>query len=120
MSGECSALHPSHFSKIRICGHFQSLSDTQVQREHYEDALVLLGKSNPFGPESSTSRSSSGDGGIKLHSSICHLRGILHLRLSSVLDAKESFMEALMLDVKNYDAFRELIDGKMMTSEEGR
>ena len=28
-------------------------------------------------------------------------------------------MEALTLDVKNYDAFRELIDGKMMTSEEG-
>lgn len=29
-------------------------------------------------------------------------------------------MEALALDVKNYDAFRELIDGKMMTSEEGQ
>jgi len=99
----------------------KSQADIQVQREHYEDALVLLGKSNPFGPEtSSSSRSGSADGGIKLHSSICHLRGILHLRLSSVLDAKESFMEALALDVKNYDAFRELIDGKMMTSEEGQ
>ena len=80
---------------------------------------MLLGKSNPFGLEESSAQSGSADGGIKLHSSICHLRGILHLRLSSVLDAKESFMEALTLDVKNYDAFRELIDGKMMTSEEG-
>ncbi len=28
-------------------------------------------------------------------------------------------MEALMLDVKNYDAFRELIEGGMMSAKEG-
>ena len=28
-------------------------------------------------------------------------------------------MEALMLDVKNYDAFRELVEGGMMTAQEG-
>jgi hypothetical protein len=28
-------------------------------------------------------------------------------------------MEALALDVRNYDAFKELIDGGMMTPEEG-
>lgn len=47
------------------------------------------------------------------------MRAILHLRLSSLALAKESFMEALALDVRNYDAFKELIDGGMMTPEEG-
>lgn len=28
-------------------------------------------------------------------------------------------MEALMLDVKNYDAYRELIEGGMMSEKEG-
>ena len=50
---------------------------------------------------------------------MCQLRGSLHLRLSSLALAKESLMEALMLDVKNYEAFRELVDGNMMSSTEG-
>jgi hypothetical protein len=29
-------------------------------------------------------------------------------------------MQALMLDVKNYDAFRELVGGSMMPIEEGK
>lgn len=33
--------------------------------------------------------------------------------------AKESLMEALVIDVKNYEAFRELIEGGMMSSAEG-
>jgi len=28
-------------------------------------------------------------------------------------------MEALMVDVKNYDAFRELVEGGMMSEKEG-
>lgn len=28
-------------------------------------------------------------------------------------------MEALAIDVKNYDAFKELVEGQMMTGEEG-
>lgn len=55
----------------------------------------------------------------QLHSSICHLRGLLHLRLSSIAQAKDSFIEALKIDVKNYEAFKELIEGGMMTAEEG-
>jgi anaphase-promoting complex subunit 6 len=105
----------------------------QVHQEKYVEALELLGESNPFkgnnGPETRNA-----DNGIKvrlptvpqprnllvqLESSLCYLRAILHLRLSSFTLAKESFMEALAIDVKNYDAFRELIEGQMMTGEEG-
>ncbi|KAK8854947.1 hypothetical protein IAR55_003686 [Kwoniella newhampshirensis] len=91
-----------------------------VHQEKYHEALELLGESNPFretgidpGPDQP-----SQDEGIKLHSSICHLRALLHLRLSSFALAKESFMEALMLDVKNYEAFRELVEGGMMSEKE--
>lgn len=47
------------------------------------------------------------------------LRGTLHLRLSSLALAKECLMQALILDVKNYEAFRELVEGGMMSSTEG-
>ncbi|WRT68218.1 uncharacterized protein IL334_005194 [Kwoniella shivajii] len=91
-----------------------------VHQEKYHEALELLGESNPFketvGDQGMDTPSE--DEGIKLHSSICHLRALLHLRLSSFALAKESFMEALMLDVKNYDAFRELIEGGMMSEKE--
>ena len=55
----------------------------------------------------------------QLNSAMCHLRGQLHLRLSSMQLAKESLIEALVIDVKNYDAFRELVEGGMMSSNEG-
>ena len=56
---------------------------------------------------------------LQLASSLCLLRGSLHLRLSSLALAKESLMQALLLDVKNYEAFRELVEGSMMSSSEG-
>ncbi|ORX38717.1 hypothetical protein BD324DRAFT_622052 [Kockovaella imperatae] len=92
-----------------------------VQQEKYQEALELLGESNPFrenGSAGGPATEPHPDDGIKLHSSICHLRGLLHLRLSSLALAKESFMEALIIDVKNYEAFRELVEGEMMSATE--
>ncbi|WVQ81923.1 hypothetical protein IAT38_004050 [Cryptococcus sp. DSM 104549] len=92
-----------------------------VHQEKYHEALELVGESNPFregGHSSQGPDEPSQDGGIKLHSSLCYLRALLHLRLSSFALAKESFMEALLLDVKNYDAFKELIEGGMMSEKE--
>ncbi|BEI87724.1 uncharacterized protein CcaverHIS019_0104420 [Cutaneotrichosporon cavernicola] len=84
-----------------------------MEQEEYEDALEMLGIQSSFGETDAASRPST-DEGIKVFSSMCYLRGLLHLRLSSPIEAKESFMEALTLDVKNYDAFHELINGQMM------
>jgi len=50
---------------------------------------------------------------------MCHLRGILMLKLNRGDQAKLCFMEALTLDVKCYDAFDQLISGEMMTPDEG-
>ncbi|WVO17769.1 hypothetical protein L204_105467 [Cryptococcus depauperatus] len=90
-----------------------------VHQEKYEEALELIGESNPFRePDLNSQSNPSQDGGIKLSSSLAHLRGLLHLRLSSFSQAKEALMEALALDVKNYEAFRELIEGGMMSEKE--
>jgi hypothetical protein len=51
---------------------------------------------------------------------MCHLRGILMLKLNRGDQAKQCFMEALALDVKCYDAFEQLVTGEMMTPDEGQ
>lgn len=58
------------------------------------------------------------DGGLKLGSSVCHLRGQIYLRLDEVAKAREAFMLALALDVKNYDSFSALIDGNLLGADE--
>jgi hypothetical protein len=50
---------------------------------------------------------------------MCHLRGLLMLKLNRNDRAKECFLEALALDVKCYDAFEQLVGGELMRPEEG-
>lgn len=88
-----------------------------IGQEKYEEALEMIGETNPFRKESIAEVGPLD--GIRLHSTMCFLRGILYLRLSSMALAKESFIEALVIDVKNYDAFREIVEGQMMTAAEG-
>jgi anaphase-promoting complex subunit 6 len=94
------------------------LAQVLMAQEKYEEALDVVGSSNPF-REATDSQTPSYDHGLKVHSSMCYVRGVLHLRLSSVALAKEALMEALVLDVKNFEAFRQLVDGKIMTPSEG-
>lgn len=51
---------------------------------------------------------------------MCHLRGLLMLKLNRGDQAKQCFMEALALDVKCFDAFEQLVRGEMMGDDEGR
>jgi anaphase-promoting complex subunit 6 len=41
------------------------------------------------------------------------------LKLNRTAAAKESFMEALALDVKCYDAFEMIVGGELMAIDEG-
>ena len=50
---------------------------------------------------------------------MCHLRGVLMLKLNRGDQAKQCFMEALALDVKCYDSFEQLVSSEMMTPDEG-
>lgn len=82
----------------------------------YEEALDIIGDSNPFQNEPCTSNSS--DGGVKLESSICLLRGKIYVALSNMERAKECFKEAVQVDVKNYEAFDYLLSKHLLTTAE--
>lgn len=56
---------------------------------------------------------------IQVEASMCHLRGVLMLKLNRGDQAKQCFMEALALDVKCFEAFDQLVSGEMMTADEG-
>ncbi|KAF8072071.1 hypothetical protein FPV67DRAFT_1483779 [Lyophyllum atratum] len=91
----------------------------QVRQGNWAEATEMLGEANPF---RNSGRSGPAvpniDGGIKVEASMCHLRGILMLKLNRGDQAKQCFMEALALDVKCYDAFEQLVTGEMMTPDE--
>ncbi|KAF5388872.1 hypothetical protein D9757_005688 [Collybiopsis confluens] len=91
----------------------------QVRQGNWSDATEMLGEANPFRDlEQERPALPDVDGGIKIEASMCHLRGLLMLKLNRGDQAKNCFVEALALDVKCYDAFEQLISGEMMTPEE--
>jgi len=55
----------------------------------------------------------------QVEASMCHLRGLVMLKLNRSDQAKQCFLEALALDVKCYDSFEQLINGEMMSVDEG-
>ncbi|TKY89710.1 hypothetical protein EX895_001495 [Sporisorium graminicola] len=89
----------------------------QVRLAKYHEALDLLGETEHWGTSASNKRPSN-DGGIKLGSSVAYLRGQIHLRLEDLPRARDAFMAALALDVKNYEAFSALIGGEMLGVQE--
>ena len=112
-----------------MCRYLVGLCMFQLQR--YEDALDIVGRENPFGSPSLDALSSAGismddsiekqlqgDGGIKIESSLCFLRGKIYAALFNMADAKEAFKEAVLLDVKNFEAFEELTSRKLLTPGE--
>ena len=56
---------------------------------------------------------------VQVEASMCHLRGLVMLKLNRSDQAKQCFLEALALDVKCYDSFEQLINGEMMSADEG-
>ncbi|PKI84531.1 anaphase-promoting complex subunit Cut9 [Malassezia vespertilionis] len=95
-------------------------AQSQVRLGKLYEALELTGEDHTrwtSGGKASV-KTPALDGGLKLGSSVCHLRGQIYLRLDQVAKAKEAFMLALALDVKNYDSFTALIDGNLLGAEE--
>ncbi|KAF5382153.1 hypothetical protein D9615_004247 [Tricholomella constricta] len=91
----------------------------QVRQGNWAEATEMLGEANPFRDSGRSGPAIPNvDGGIKVEASMCHLRGILMLKLNRGDQAKQCFMEALALDVKCYDAFEQLVTGEMMTPDE--
>lgn len=88
-----------------------------INMEKYDDALDIVGETNPFKDESAI-RIKNQDGGIKLESSLCYLRGQIYAAQHKWEKAKESFKESVMVDVKNFEAFDRLISNNLLTPDE--
>lgn len=88
-----------------------------LKLELWDDALDLIGESNPFRKDDNYQVRNS-DGGIKLEASMCYLRGLIYANQNNFEKAKESYKEAVLVDVKCYEAFNELISNNLMTPSE--
>ncbi|VEU24133.1 DEKNAAC105369 [Brettanomyces naardenensis] len=86
-----------------------------VKLERYDEALDIVGEVNPFKKDHSVKNP---DGGIKLEASMCYLRGLVYARQNNFERAKESYKEAVLVDVKCFEAFNELVSNSMLTPDE--
>ncbi|KAK9764013.1 anaphase-promoting complex subunit Cut9 [Basidiobolus ranarum] len=94
-----------------------------IKLEKWSEALEILGEENPFKTTSgmeSIPKVKNTDGGVKLEASMCYLRGVIYTKQGKLDRAKECYKEALLIDVKCYEAFQALIGNHMLTDEEER
>ena len=96
-----------------ICRYLMALSLVKLQK--YDDALDIVGESNPFAEATDQVIRKHNDGGIKLESSLCYLRGKIYIAQNNLTKAKDSLKEALLVDVKNFEAFEELTSKSLLT-----
>lgn len=87
-----------------------------VKLERWDDALDLLGETNPF--RDALNRSRDTDGGTRLEASMCYLRGVIFANQNNNERAQEAFKEAVMVDVKCFEAFNELISNDFLSPKE--
>lgn len=88
-----------------------------IKLELWDDALDLIGEYNPFRRDENY-QIRNADGGIKLEASMCYLRGLIYANQNNYDRAKEAYKEAVMVDVKCFEAFNELITNNLMTPSE--
>ncbi|KAI5954964.1 CDC16 [Candida jiufengensis] len=106
-------LSNEEYSKSIICRYLAGYS--LIKLELYDEALDIIGENNPF---ESYDKIRNDDGGVKLESSMCYLRGLIYSSQNNFERAKECYKEALLVDVKCYEAFNELIVNNFMTPKE--
>lgn len=88
-----------------------------IKLELWDDALDLIGETNPFNKDDNY-QVRNADGGIKLEASMCYLRGLIYANQNNFEKAKESYKEAVMVDLKCFEAFNELISNNFLTPNE--
>lgn len=80
-----------------------------------DEALDIIGEVNPFKKDHSIRNP---DGGIKLEASMCYLRGLIYNKQNNFERAKDCFKEAVLVDVKCFEAFDDLISNHLLTPNE--
>lgn len=87
-----------------------------VKLERWDDALDVLGETNPFRDPAYKLRNL--DRGTRLEASMCYLRGLIYSSQTNFERAKEAYQEAVMVDVKCFEAFNELINNDFLSPAE--
>lgn len=103
-----------HFQLSLSCRYLSAYS--LVKLERWDDALDLLGETNPFKDAQYKVRNT--DGGTRLEASMCYLRGVVYANQNIYDKAQEAFKEAIMVDVKCFEAFDELISNDYLSPRE--
>lgn len=103
------------FEKSVSCRYLAGLS--LIKLELWDDALDLIGELNPFRKDDNY-QVRNNDGGIKLEALMCFLRGTIYANQNNFDRAKECYKEAILVDVKCFEAFNELINNNLMTPME--
>lgn len=106
-------LSQNELSQSVSCRYLDGMCLARLSR--WDEALDVIGESNPFKNDSSVKNQ---DGGIKLESSMCYLRGHIYSNQNNFDRAKQCYKEAVTIDVKCYEAFNELIDNNFITPTE--
>lgn len=83
-----------------------------MKMEKWDEALDIVGEANPF--KNSSHKTQNTDGGIKWEASLCFIRGQIYANQNNLERAKECYQEAVLVDVKCYEAFDELITNDML------
>lgn len=102
-----------------VCRYLITLCLFNLQR--YDEALDIIGESNPFSEENDDQNDNTefqSDGGIKIESSLCFLRGKIYNAQNNFQRAKECYKEAVLIDVKNFEAFQQLTNKNLLTPKE--
>lgn len=84
-----------------------------MKLEKWDEALDIIGETNPFKNEAQHVKNL--DGGIKLEASLCYIRGQVYANQNNLERAKDCYKEAVLVDVKCFEAFDELIRNNMLT-----
>lgn len=105
----------SEFEKSVSCRYLAAFC--LIKLELWDDALDLIGETNPFYKDDNY-QVRNVDGGIKLEASMCYLRGLIYANQNNFEKAKESYKEAVLVDVKCFEAFNELISNDFMAPSE--
>lgn len=108
-------LSEDRLSESVSCRYLAALCLTKMER--WEEALQLVGDSNPF--TSSVFHSvKSQDHGIKLEASMCYLRGQIYSNQNCFDKARDCYREAVLVDPKCFEAFDELVSNHLLSPEE--
>ncbi|KAG0133792.1 hypothetical protein HOY82DRAFT_482322 [Tuber indicum] len=106
-----------------------------IKQSKYDEALNILGDKDPthlFSGSTSTTngrrRAAAGGrsskdreehvGNVKFEAAMCYLRGLVYAKQNSFDKAKECYKHAVLIDVKCFEAFDQLMRNALMSPDE--